>query len=43
MKYFDVSEKDLFDLDVNQLYILEDMVKRFEKDTRGTGKRLGIE
>mgnify|MGYP003132400770 FL=1 len=43
MKYFDVSEKDLFDLDVNQLYILEDMVKRFQKDIRGTGKRLGIE
>lgn len=43
MTYFDVSEKDLFDLDVNQLYILEDMVKRFEKDIRGTGKRLGIE
>ncbi len=43
MKYFDVSEKDLFDLDVNQLYMLEDMIKRFEKDIRGTGKRLGIE
>ena len=43
LEYFDVSEKDLFDLDVNQLYMLEDMVKRFEKDTRGTGKRLGIE
>ena len=43
MKYFDISEKDLFDLDVNQLYILEDMVKRFEKDIRGTGKRLGLE
>ena len=43
LEYFDVSEKDLFDLDVNQLYILEDMVKRFQKDIRGTGKRLGIE
>ena len=43
LEYFDVSEKDLFDLDVNQLYILEDMVKRFEKDISGTGKRLGIE
>jgi len=43
LEYFDVSERDLFELDVNQLYILEDMVKRFEKDIRGTGKRLGIE
>ena len=43
LEYFDVSEKNLFELDVNQLYILEDMVKTFEKDIRGTGKRLGIE
>ena len=41
--YFDVREKDMWKLDVQQLMIVEDMVKQMKKDRENFSKELGIE
>ena len=41
--YFDVREKDMWKLDVQQLMIVEDMVKQMKKDRKNFAKELGIE
>jgi len=41
--YFDVREKDMWKLDVQQLMIVEDMVKQMKKDRKNFSKELGIE
>jgi len=43
LTYFDVKEKNLWKLDVNQLRVIEDMVKMMKKDRAGLSRRLGIE
>jgi len=41
--YFGVREKDMWTLDVQQLMIVEDMVKEMKKDRKNIGKKLGLE
>lgn len=43
LKYFDVQEKEMWKLDVNQLLIVEDFLKSMKKDDAGLSKRLGLE
>jgi len=43
LEYFDVREKDMWKLDVQQLMIVEDMVKQMKKDRKNFAKELGIE
>jgi len=42
LTYFDVKEKNLWKLDVNQLLVIEDMVKMMKEDRAGLDRRLGI-
>jgi len=42
LTYFDVKEKNLWKLDVNQLRVIEDMVKMMKQDRAGLERRLGI-
>jgi hypothetical protein len=42
LTYFDVKEKNLWKLDVNQLRVIEDMVKMMKQDRAGLDRRLGI-
>ena len=41
--YFDIREKDMWKLDVQQLMIVEDIVKEMRKDRKNIGKELGLE
>lgn len=43
LKYFDVKEKEMWKLDVNQLLIVEDFLKSMKKDDAGLSRRLGLE